>query len=86
MVVLPGLGWNRIRGLCGESCRTADSMWLIIIAWVAGATGLLGLLFAIGYTITCNWKMAGILLATAIVATVTYFKLFNKLSHFNDVD
>jgi len=85
-VILPGPGWTRIRKLCGDDCLPADSMWRIFFTWVSGVIGMFGFLFAIGFMIALQWTAVSILLALSLVATVSYFKLFNSLTHYEDAE
>lgn len=83
-VAVPGPGWSRIRALCRGECRPADSLLLVAATWLAGIGMLFGVLFAIGFGITCNGKMSLAMLVISLVSAVIYFKLFGKLTYFEE--
>lgn len=83
--ILPGPGWSRIRALCGDDCPQPDSLGRILLTWLCGVCGMFGLLFAIGYVIACRWLPAGCLLMFSVLSTVGYFKLYNTLTHYDNL-
>lgn len=83
--ILPGPGWKRIRELCGKDCPKPDSLGTVLLTWGAGSAALFALLFSIGFAIAVKWAMAGILLGLSAVAAWMYFRLYNSLTHYDDL-
>lgn len=84
----PGPGWKRIRALCeaeGDLPKPSP-LSMILLAWASGVTGLFVLLFSIGYLVACQWGTAGVLLIISAAGFITYFKLYNKLEHCDDLE
>jgi hypothetical protein len=82
----PGLGWNRIRKLCEDDTPKPSSLGRILLTWLAGILGLYGLLSAIGYVVVCRWNIACVLFAVSAFSTIAYFKLYNTLTHYDDLE
>jgi len=82
----PGPGWARIRKLCGDDIPKPSSLGRIVLTWLAGIFGLYGLLSAIGYLVVCRWGMACVLFVVSGLTTIAYFKLYNTLTHYDDLE
>ena len=83
----PGPGWKRIRRLCEEEGELPkpSPLSMILLAWASGVIGLFVLLFSIGYLVACQWLTSTLLLFVSAAGFITYFKLYNKLDHYDDL-
>jgi uncharacterized membrane protein required for colicin V production len=83
-IAVPGIGWRRIRLLCGEDCPKTDTTMNVLLTWLSGVIALFSLLTALGYGVACRWLPMTTGLLVSLFSAIVYFVLYNHLTHFKD--